>query len=167
MLFSGAAFGQNTDKKPVKEDPMTALAPFVGEWHIEAKWNTGEKLKARGIYDWGLGKKILVTKTFVGEPDKEYQRYEGVMTWHPAKKSLYQITFAYDGSITETMIETKEKDTLHLGYVPFTEGKPSLLRQTIRFTDKDHFVWTVQLKQGDDWKQLIEGTWVRKGAKSR
>jgi hypothetical protein len=59
-------------------------------------------------------------------------------------------------------METKEKDTFHIGYTPFHEGKPQNLRQTIRFTDKDHFVWTVQMRLGDDWMQLIEATWVRK-----
>ena len=97
--------------------------------------------------------------------DKEYQRYEGIMAWHPDKKSLYQISFAFDGSITETIMEAKEKDTIHVGFTPFQEGKPSLVRQTLRFTDKDHFVWNVQMKQGEEWKQLIEATWVRKGAK--
>jgi hypothetical protein len=167
ILFCGDAFGQTGDKKPAKDDPMAALAPFVGEWTIDAKWATGEKLKARGVYEWGLGKKILISKTFVMNGDKEYQRYEGIMAWHPVKKSLYFISFAYDGAITETIMEAKEKDTIHLGYTPFEEGKPSLLRQTLRFTDNDHFVWTAQLKQGDNWKQLIEGTWVRKGVKSR
>ena len=27
-------------------------------------------------------------------------------------------------------------------------------------------VWTVTMKQGDEWKQLIEATWVRKEAKT-
>lgn len=161
-LLSGSSLAR--DKKPVKDDPMAALAPFVGEWQVEGKWASGDKLKARGVYAWGLGKKILVAKTFVMDGDKEYQRYEGIMAWHPAKKSLYQISFAYDGAITETIMETKEKDTIHIGYTPFHEGKPQLVRQTLRFTDKDHFVWTVQLKKGEEWTQLIEATWERKSA---
>jgi hypothetical protein len=164
MTFTGSSFSQD-DKKPVKEDRMAVLAPFVGEWTVEGKWAGGEALKARGVYTWGLNKKILITKTFVMDKDKEYQRYEGVMAWHPEKKSLYQISFAFDGSLSETIMETKEKDTIHIGFTPFQEGKPSLIRQTIRFTDMDHFVWNVQLKQGEEWKQLIEATWVRKGAK--
>src|ERR1700680_2647932 len=77
---SDFAFGQEKDKK---KDPMAALAPFIGEWHVDGKWTGGEKLKARGVYEWGLGKKIIVAKTFVMDKGKEYQRYESIMAWHP------------------------------------------------------------------------------------
>jgi hypothetical protein len=161
----GPAFTQDAATKPAKAaDPMAALAPLVGEWHVDGAWANGDKLRARGVYQWGLGKKILQMKTFVMDGDKEYQRYESIMAWHPEKKSLYEITFAFDGHISEVLVEPKGKDTLHIGYTPFHAGQPQNLRQIIRFKDNDHFVWTVNLKMGDEWKQLIEATWERKGA---
>ena len=93
---------------------------------------------------------------------EEYQRYEGVMAWHPEKKSLYQVSFAFDGSVNEVLIEIKDKDTLHVGCVPFAEGKPSLVRQVLRFLDNDRFQWTVSVRDGDGWKQVIDATWTRK-----
>lgn len=155
---------QGGDKKPAKkDDPMAALARFVGEWQVEAKWADGPPLKARGVYQWGLDKKILIAKTFVmNKEGKEYQRYESIMAWHPEKKSLYEITFAFDGELTEVILEAKEKDTIHIGYTPFHTGKAQSIRQTLRFTDDDHFVWNVQMQKGKEWVQLIEGTWVRK-----
>jgi hypothetical protein len=65
------------------------------------------------------------------------------------------------------LIEPKDKDTLHLGWTPFTEGKPSNVRQTIKFLDKDSFQWIVLLKEGDQWKQLIDATWKRKASAAR
>ena len=165
LLLAGSAISQDGDKKPVKLDPMAALAPFVGEWHVEGKWAGGEPLKARGVYEWGLGKKIITTKTFVMDKGKEYQRYQGVMAWHPKKKSLYQVSFAYDGQISEVIMESREKDTIHIGYTPFHADQPQPVRQTLRLTDKDHFVWTVELKKGEEWTQLIQATWVHKGTK--
>ena len=163
MLLAGPVFSQAGDKKPAaKDDPMTALAPFVGEWHVDGKWSTGETLKARAAYEWGLGKKILLAKTFVMDKDKEYQRYESIMAWNPQRKSLYEITFSFDGTISEVLLESKERSSIHIGYTPFYADRPEKVRQILRFTDKDHFVWTVQLKQGDDWTQIIEATWVRK-----
>ncbi|HEY7327045.1 MAG TPA: hypothetical protein VH592_05370 [Gemmataceae bacterium] len=144
-----------------KDDPMAVLAPFVGEWRVNGKWSNGETLQARGVYEWGLGKKILIAKTFVGNGDKEYQRYESIMTWHPKKKSLYEISFAFDGSITEVLIEPKDRHTFHIGFAPFHSDQPANLRQVLKFKDNDHFVWTATLKQGDEWKQLIEATWER------
>jgi hypothetical protein len=158
-----AALSQGDEKKAAKQDdPMALLARFVGEWNVDAKWSTGESLKARGVYQWGLDKKLLIAKTFVTDMDKEYQRYESIFTWHPGRKSLYEITFSFDGSISEVLIETKEKDTLHIGYTPFHADKAQPIRQTIRFTDNDHFVWVVQMQKGTEWMQLIEATWVRK-----
>jgi len=85
LAFAQPSASEQTDKS----DPMAALAPFVGEWQVEGQWSTGEKLQARGVYQWGLGKKILKVQTFVMNGDKEYQRYESIMAWHPKKKCLY------------------------------------------------------------------------------
>jgi hypothetical protein len=146
---------------------MQALARFIGEWQVEGTWADGSKLQARGVYSWGLGKKILKAKTFVMDKGKEYQRYDGVMAWHPDKKCLFQISFAFDGHISETVIEPKGDDTLQIGFTPFHRDQPGMVRQVIKFKDKDHFVWTVTLKQGEKWKQLIEATWARKGARTQ
>jgi len=142
-------------------DKIAFLDRFAGEWAVEGKWTDGNTLNARGVYTWGLGKKIMVAKTFVKDGTKEYQRYEGIMAWHPEKKSLFQISFAFDGSLTEVLMEQKDKDTLHIGWTPFTEGKPSMVRQTIRFLDGDRFQWVVAIREGEGWKQLIDATWRR------
>jgi hypothetical protein len=150
------------DDKPAAENKLAALERFVGEWEVDGKWSDGNSLHARGVYEWGLGKTILKAKTFVRDGDKEYQRYESVLAWHPEKKGLYEISFAFDGAISEYLIESKDADTLHFGWEPFHADKPSKVRQVIKFVDKDHFRWTVTLKDGDEWKQLIEATWKRK-----
>src|SRR5437868_2798061 len=148
--------------KAEAEKQLAALERFVGEWTVDGQWADGQPLRARNVIAWSLGKKILTTKTFVQDGDKEYQRYEGVMAWHPEKKCLYQVSFAFDGSINEVRIEIKDKDTLHVGWVPLAEGKPSPVRQVLRFLDNDRFQWTVSIRDGDGWKQLIDATWRRK-----
>jgi hypothetical protein len=149
--------------KPSSADQVAILERFAGEWVVDGKWADGQPLHARGVYELGLGKKILHTKTFVKDGDKEYQRYESIMAWHPEKKCLYQVSFAFDGSINEVVIEMKDKDTLHVGWVPFTEGKPSKVRQVIRLLDNDRFQWTVSIHNGGEWQQLIDAVWKRKG----
>jgi hypothetical protein len=142
---------------------LAFLERFVGEWEVDGKWDSGQKLQARGIYAWGLGKKIMTAKTFVRDGDKEYQRYEGVLAWHPEKKSLFEISFAFDGGLTEVMIDVKDKDTMLIGWTPYTPGSPSKVRQVIRFLDQDRFQWIVTMQEGETWKQLIDATWKRKG----
>jgi hypothetical protein len=148
--------------KPEIDSHLAVLDRFVGEWTVDGKWSNGESLHARGVYEWGLGKKILKAKTFVMDGANEYQRYESILAWHPEKKSLFEISFAFDGGLTEVLIETKDKDTLQIGWTPYTEGKPSKVRQTIRFLDNDRFQWIVLLKDGEEWKQIMDATWKRK-----
>jgi hypothetical protein len=145
------------------DDKLAFLERFAGEWAVDGKWASGDRLQARGVYTWSLGKKILVTKTFVKDGDKEYQRYEGIMAWHSEKKCLYQISFAFDGAITETLVEVKDKDTLHVGWGSLPGAKASKVRQTIRFLDDDRFQWIVALQKGEEWTPIIDATWKRKG----
>ena len=140
LAFNAVSACAQGDKKPARDtDPMAALAPFVGEWHVDGKWSTGETLKARGVYEWGLDKKILLAKTFVMDKDKEYQRYESIMAWHPEKKSLYEITFAFNGHISEVLMETKEKDTIHIGFTPFPRREAGRRSPDVAFYGQGSF----------------------------
>ena len=115
------------------------------------------------ICAWSLGKKILTAKTFkYADGDREYQRYEGIMAWHPEKKSLYEISFAFDGSMGEVLIESKDADTLHIGWTQLRPDQPSRVRQVIKFLDADRYQWIVSVKEGDAWKQIMDATWKRK-----
>jgi hypothetical protein len=160
--FQSSARAADTPAAPA-EDHLAPLTRFIGDWEVDGKWSDGSVLQARATYTWGVNKKIIVGKTFVKDPVKgEYQRYEGIMAWHPKKKSLYEVSFAYNGAISEVLFDQVDKDTLHVGYRPFHEGEPANLRQILHFNGDDAFVWTVSLKMGDDWTKIIEATWHRK-----
>src|SRR5579862_6490985 len=104
LAFVAVAHSLQAAEQPNAGSGLAALQRFVGEWEVNGKWADGSTLHARGVYEWGLGKKIMTAKTFVGDGDKEYQRYEGIMAWHPEKKSLFQISFAFDGAVTEVLM---------------------------------------------------------------
>jgi len=85
--------------------------------------------------------------------DKEYQRYESVMAW-PRRRSVFtRSLLTNNGNINEVVMEPKNADTLHIGYTPFHADEPQKVRQILKFKDNDHFVWTVNVKQGDDWNR--------------
>jgi hypothetical protein len=163
-LGAGLSGGWAADKKDAEDkDPLAPLARFIGEWTVHGKWSSGEELQARSVYAWGLGKKIITAKTYVKNKDNvEYQRYEGVLAWHPRKKSLFEISFAFDGDVHEMALDVKDADTLLIGYRAFDEGDDPKVRQKLEFKGPDKFVWTVLLKADDGWQQLIEATWERK-----
>jgi hypothetical protein len=161
-VSDAALLSAEEPQQPPEGNRLAPLKRFVGEWTVDGKWAGGEHLRARSVYQWGLGKRILSAKTFVANGDKEYQRYEGILAWHPQKKSIYEISFAYDGAINEYLFESKDRDILLIGWKPYEAGKEAVVRQTIRFLDNDHFQWVVELKQGEEWKLLIDATWQRK-----
>jgi hypothetical protein len=160
--FPGAPLA--ADEQPAADKGHLApLARFVGgQWVIHGHWSNGEALTARSVYEWGIANKIIVAKTFVMNGDKEYQRYEGVFAWHPKKKSLVQYSFAYNGDLTETVLDLKDKDTIQVGWTPYSAGQLGNVRQVLRFRDDNSFTWTVAVKNGDKWDQIMEGTWERK-----
>jgi hypothetical protein len=151
-----------SDDKPAAENKLAGLERLVGEWEVDGKWSDGSTLHGRSVYEMGLSNKILRAKSFVRDGEKEYQRYESVFAWHPDKKSLYGITFAFDGAISEYLIEGKDENTFQIGWTAVSADKPPKLRQVIKFLDKDHFQWVVSVKDGDEWKQIIDATWKRK-----
>lgn len=148
--------------EPTADAKLAPLARFAGVWTVDGKWSDGNELHARAVYEWGLGGKILTARTFVKDADKEYQRYESTMAWHPRKNCLYEISFAFDGNLSEHRIETKEDDTLLIDFTPLDPESPGKVRQTLRFVDRDHHTWKVELKTDAGWQTLIDATWVRK-----
>jgi hypothetical protein len=160
-LLVTACTGSADDKASAGAAKMNPLARFAGEWKIDGKWASGEDLHARSVYQWSLAKRILTAKTFVMKDGSEYQRYEGVMAWHPKKKSLYEVSFAFDGTIHETLIEKVDDNTLHIGYVPFNADEQSKVRQVLKFEDDDNFNWKVEIQADGKWQQIMDATWHR------
>lgn len=140
---------------------VATLAPFVGEWAIEATWEDGRALQARNVYAWMLGGKHLSAQTFVGPRDRELQRYEGVMTWHSKQRCLAYFGFAVDGGVTEYRVETTDGKVFRIGFAPLHEGEEPQVRQTIRFLNADAYTWEVEIRQDGQWKRIMMGTWKR------
>src|SRR5262245_43869932 len=161
LAAGGSASAAEQETPPPEENRLLALERFIGEWTIEANWSSGQPLRARAVYEWGLGKKIIKARLYVGEGEKEYQRYESVLAWHPQKRTLFEISFAFDGAITEQRIDPVDADTFRLGWSPFGEGEAPRVRQTLAFRGRDAHDWEAQVKSGEEWKTQIRGTWNR------
>ena len=149
---------------PAQEKGAERLAPlsrFIGDWTLDANWSDGTPLRARAVYEWGLGGKILRARTFIITGADERQRYEDVIAWDPRRESIVDVSFSVDGAINEILVESKDENTLLFGWKPYHEGKPGRVRQTITFEAKDRFVWVVELNAEGDWKQIMQATWVR------
>jgi hypothetical protein len=161
VLFAALVRADDTSD-PKVDAKLAPLARFAGEWTVDGKWSDGNELHARAVYELRLGGKILAARTYVKDGNTEYQRYESTMAWHPKKECLYEVSFAVDGNLTEHRIEAKGDDTLLLDFTPFDATNPGKVRQTLKFVDRDHHTWKVELKSDSGWQTLIDATWVRK-----
>lgn len=143
-------------------EALAAMAPLVGEWTIDAVWDSGQPLKARNTYAWGVGGKHLRTATFLPQPGGgEIQRYEGIMTWHQRRESLVAYSFAVDGKVSEFAVDLVGGKTFRFGFRPWDAGVEPTLRQTTELVDADTLQWTVEMRTGTEWKRLISAPWKR------
>lgn len=146
-------------------DRAAPLAPFVGEWTIDAEWAAGDALHARNVYSWGVGNKQLKAQTFIKMPDgKEYQRYDTVMGWHPRLKCYFVYGFGVDGNVTEHRMDVSDDGKVFkIGFAPLHAGEESPIRQTITLSaTNDTYEWVVEANNKGEWKEMMRGTWVKK-----
>jgi len=143
------------------EDHLAPLSRFIGNWVIDAKWVDGNDLHARASYEWGLGKKIIKYKVWVGQGVDEYLRYEGVIAYHPMRKQIVEYSFAFDGGITEVVLDVKDADTVQTGFTAFDPANPPKVRQVLKFTGNDKHAWTVEVSADGQWQQIMDGVWKR------
>jgi hypothetical protein len=162
VLVSAARTDDVTSAAAAARRQLAPLARFVGgQWVVDGHWASGESLHARAIFEWGIGSTNIHSRTYVKKGASEYQRYEGVFAWHPRKKALVQYSFAFDGNLSESVVDVVDADTFHVGWTPWSSDELGKVRQTLKFTSPDSFTWTVVIKKGDKWEQLIEAVWRR------
>lgn len=141
------------------------FAPFGGEWEIEGAWSDGTPLRARNVYEWRLGEKHMHTATFLPREDGgEVQRYDGFLTWNPARGVLVCYSFAVDGGVSEYLVELEGEKTFKFGFGALEGLPPPYVRQTITFMSDDAFRWVVDVKGEKGWERVMDGVWRRRGA---
>lgn len=152
---------------PSKADPLQALVPFIGEWKIDTTWKDGNPLKARDVYEWGVGKKFIVAKTFVQKPDgTEYQRYETIFGVQDGKLMAWE--FVFDGKTDSMEFQVDGKKLVCAKPMDAPAGKPKvILHQSLELVDANSFRWKVAIEQDGKMNELMDGTWVRESSAAK
>jgi hypothetical protein len=158
----------NHDDGAGKSEGAHQLAPLdklVGEWTIEAAWADGSPLKGRNVYAWADGGKVIKASTYVNGADgAEYCRYESFIAWDPEAGKPILLGFAYDGSIYEAhaIIEGETGQRIRYEYTERYGNKRTNIDQYNEFVDDDTLHWVVKVKQGEEWRQVMDVNWIRK-----
>lgn len=137
------------------EDPLAPLARLVGgQWRGTIKLLNGTTIHARHVFEWGLGGKILRSKTYgaFGE-NPERLVYEGFYTWHPQQKTIvFQEVAAY-GATDEGTIEP-EGTALHYRWSQYSSEGVTVFKETLLFPDNDHYISEAFKKTEDGWEKF-------------
>ena len=155
LAFAFAAQAQ------AEESPLDALAPLIGQWHIDAKWMPGDKpLKARIVFEWGPGKKFITSRTYITPQDgsEEYERYHEVFGVVDGK--LVDHLFDFEGK-THTREFTSEGKTLKSEWKVEQATEPTSIRQELERTAAGRLQWRIWVTRDGKTEQIMDGTWIK------
>lgn len=141
--------------------PLDSVAPYVGgEWRIDGAWKDGTPLTARATYEWSVGKKFIIARTFIGEPGKQYQRYTTIFGEDNGKLMAWGFVFDGHHDVSEFKIDGKR---LHSDKpMPAADGSTgSTLHQSIEMTEPNQFHWVVSIESKGEDKPVMDGVWIR------
>jgi len=143
--------------------PLDALAPYVGgEWRIDGAWKDGNPIHARTTYEWGVGNKFIVAKTFVAdEKGVAYQRYCTIFGEENGK--LMSWGFVFDGHHDASEFKLDGKRLYSDKALPAADsGKSSsTLHQSIEMTEPNKLHWLVSIETDGKDKPIMDGQWIR------
>jgi hypothetical protein len=163
---------QSASHNSIRPNELTGsiakMAPFLGNWEIEAKWADGTPLWARNEYRVGIGGKFVEANTY--SKDKEgnvYERYATVFGYDEKAKHYAAHGFTFDGSMKVTPFELSD-DNGHLVYSSqwkVGEGDQATeFKQSVTFLDNDSYRWLVSSRKPNaDWEPMMDGVWKRAG----
>lgn len=146
-------------------DELSALQPFVGNWEINATWESGDKLWARNEYKVELGGKFLVAKTFAKDGDRDpYERYRTIFAWDKKAKKVQAHGFTFDGTTTVTEMKLSKTDDGHVQVE--SSWKPNdgsvTIRQQLTVVSKKEIKWQVWSRPDEGEETvMMNGTWKK------
>jgi len=159
-----AAAQSEPPAKPAAESakPLEPLAHLVGgQWRGELKMLDGTVIRARHVFEWGLGGTILKSKTYGASGERpERLVYEGVFAWHPGQKAIVFREFSAFGEVNEGTI-APEDGALHVSWTDQGPSGATEYRETLRFPDRDHYTSEAHKKTAAGWEKMLDSAFAR------
>jgi hypothetical protein len=146
--------------RPASNKPAAIFDRLVGAW-LGDHAGTGEADRARVVYEAGIADQLVKCRSYTVNGKGEAKlRYETFIYYHPRDKQLRAISVGSTGGIFDGSVGGT-RDELLFEFSAYLKDDRVDYKQSIRFLSDDRYQWTVWQKQGEDWKQVIEGTFTR------
>lgn len=138
-------------------EPADPLAPVAflegGTWRGEGKWPDGSLLRVEQRFHWGPTRRVLHFDAYGLASGARTLLYEGLLFRDGRRGKLVQWNFKPDGELTETEVTRVNGD----GYEVQGPNSWSIIRKL----GADEFGWELRVKQGDQWKPILNATFSR------
>lgn len=136
------------------DNPLAPLARLVGgEWHMRDSYQT---------FEWSVDGRTIVTRGYaVGESGPKLVS-EGMWFWHPGEQQVRCYAVAVDMGVDFFDYTTHfDGDTIvnDLRCYGTYSGE---YRETWRFTDNNHYSWTLLREGAEGLEDFMEGTFTRR-----
>jgi hypothetical protein len=144
--------------EPVEEPrPMEALARLEeGRWRLSAD----APIAAYHRYEWGAGRRSLLSTSYVVGEEHASPFAEGVFYWHPTEQELRVVGFATEGSLYDGRVEVDgEVWSFHFDHYSAGGRTPMLDRWT--WTGEDGYRWTAFVKRERELEEWMSADFIR------
>ncbi len=155
FLFPSLIFAQEATKDSTS-NPLQHFEHLIG-----GVWTAD---KTHQTFEWGVGKKSVVSKLYFIEPDSLKLVGELLWFWHPGLKKIKgygtSIDMAMDFFDYTTNFETPYKMVnTFVGYGGQFDGVPQL--EVVEFIAEDKYKWTYFNKEGNEFHPAYSITFNR------
>lgn len=142
-------------KKPL--DPVMAkLAPLVGGIWI----NDDPKFVVENRFTWGFDNTVIRGRNILAKGTATEKHGDAYLGWDPAAKNVYYVD-CHGGSEVFKGVVTAEGDEIIFDFATIV-GAPATYRESLIFTGKDEYKFTIYAKQKDKMVPVVRMVMHRK-----
>jgi hypothetical protein len=139
--------------------PENPLAPFArlvgGTWQMEDSYHT---------FEWGVGGKMVNTRSYFTVEGKRVLVSEGSWFWHPGRQEIKGHMAAIEMGIDlfsyTTRFEGNKMVSDLTSYGP--DGQASHYQEEFTFTGENTYEWVLYAKKDGGLQQVMKGLFTRK-----
>jgi hypothetical protein len=162
ILGSTTIWCQETLKTPIAPKPIGVLEWLVGGlWTADTSKLGPGMLRIETRYQWSDNASFIRFTTHFVTDKGTLRNYDGNFFWNADQSSLAMWYMDSHNSITQGPM-TFEGDTLQMTFrASGFDGKPGDFRVTVSRKTNDRYIWLLEQKQPDGWKQQLTLEYVR------
>lgn len=161
MVVATTANSQDAKTGHSSANPLQPFERLIG-----GQWHLGESYQE---LEWGVGRQSVRARSYFVVAGEAKLVSEGIWYWHPGEQQIKGLFTAIDMPVSLFDYITRfEGDTMVNDLRAYgTSGKETVFAETWKFTDDNHFEWTLTSVLADGSEAVMSDTYTRQPSPSR